>query len=78
MTSAHPTKPQPPLLQSHHLASGEMASEATWPVATRALLLLAEAVHPADPALARFTDEDLALLRVALLRLNSIEPTSAA
>ncbi len=75
MTGARPTKSLP-LLQP--LASGDVAAEAPWPVALRAMLLLAEAVHPTDPFLARCTDDDLVLLRAALLRLNAIEPTSAA
>jgi hypothetical protein len=57
---------------------GDLGSEPVWPVALRALLLLADAAHPADPALARLSDEDLALLRASLVRLSGGEPTSAA
>jgi hypothetical protein len=63
----------------HGLAlPGELGHEAAWPSALRALLLLTEAVHPADPTLARLSDEDLALLRSSLSRLNGGEPTSVA
>lgn len=68
------TPPLPHALGLH----GELGHEAAWPSALRALLLLTEAVHPADPALARLSDEDLALLRSSLSRLNGGEPTSAA
>jgi len=47
-------------------------------MALRALMLLSEASHPADPALIRLSDEDLAQLRATLIRLNGGEPTSAA
>lgn len=64
---------------AHNLAlPGELGHEPAWPTALRALLLLTEAVHPADPTLARLSDEDLVLLRDSLIRLNGGEPTSAA
>lgn len=70
-SSSHPMPP-------HGAAGGERASEAAWPVALRALLLLTDAAHPADPALARLSDEELGMLRAALARLSGGEPTSAA
>lgn len=57
---------------------GDLGPESVWSVAMRALLLLTDAAHPADPALARLSDEDLAQLRAALAALSGDEPTSAA
>lgn len=78
MTPAHrqnsPSHSLPP--QGAH--GGDPGPESVWPVALRALLLLTDAVHPADPALSRLSDEDLAQLRAALARLSGGEPTSAA
>jgi hypothetical protein len=64
-------------LPPHHIG-GDLGADAAWPVALRALLLLTDATHPADPTLARLSDDDLALLRAALVRLSDGEPTSAA
>lgn len=62
----------------HGVAGSEPGSENAWPVALRALLLLTDAAHPADPTLARLSDDDLVLLRAALARLSGGEPTSIA
>lgn len=62
----------------HGASGGEPGLDAAWSVALRALLLLTDAAHPADPTLARLSDEDLALLRAALGRLADGEPTSVA
>jgi len=78
MTSAHRPDTQPQLLPFHRAQPGEPTHELTWPMALRALMLLSEASHPADPALIRLSDEDLAQLRASLVRLNGGEPTSAA
>lgn len=77
MTTARSLKQQPhgPIPR---FSAGDMASEAGWPVALRALLLLSEASAATDPLLARLTDDELALLRASLVRLSGIEPTSAA
>lgn len=78
MTPAHrqnsPSHTPPPA----RVYGGEPGLEASWPVTLRALLLLTDAAHPADPTLARLSDEDLALLRASLARLTDGEPTSAA
>ncbi|MEI8306163.1 MAG: hypothetical protein WCF99_03755 [Chloroflexales bacterium] len=50
----------------------------TWPAGLRALLMITGAVHPNDAALARVSNDDLALLRVSMSMLGSSEPTSAA
>jgi hypothetical protein len=42
------------------------------------MLLLSGAAHPADPILARLSDEELVLLRATLLALTADDPTSAA
>ncbi|GAB4428706.1 MAG: hypothetical protein OHK0015_11880 [Chloroflexi bacterium OHK40] len=78
MTSARRPNPQPvsPLQLRAH--TGEPLHEAPWPMALRVLLLLHEAAHPGDQALAHRSDEELAMLRAALAGLNGIEPTSAA
>ena len=78
MTAARrPNVQTQPLL--HGLAlQGELGYEPAWSTALRALLMLSEAVHPADPTLARLSDEDLALLRASLSHLNGGEPTSVA
>ncbi|MFV9507072.1 MAG: hypothetical protein AB4911_21190 [Oscillochloridaceae bacterium umkhey_bin13] len=57
---------------------GDNPVEAGWPTGFRALLLLTDAVHPGDPALARLSDDDLRRLRATMLRLNGDEPTSVA
>lgn len=68
-----------PLYPPHaRLVAGDMASEAGWTTALRALLLLNDAPCAADPLLARLTDDDLSLLRTALVALNAVELTSAA
>jgi|YNPNPStandDraft_1061719.scaffolds.fasta_scaffold11869_2 hypothetical protein len=77
MTTARSLKPQPHG-QLLPFVAGDMASEAGWPAALRALLLLSEASAATDPLLARLTDEELALLRASLVRLSGIEPTNAA
>jgi hypothetical protein len=41
-------------------------------------MLLTDAVHPGDPALARLSDDDLILLRASLARLAGSEPSSVA
>lgn len=69
-------QPQQPLVRVSHI--GDSGLEAAWPTAFRALLILSEAAHPADPFLARLSDEDLTLLRASLARLAGTEPTSAA
>ncbi|WP_141509046.1 hypothetical protein [Candidatus Chloroploca asiatica] len=48
------------------------------PMALRALLLLSEAVSPGDASLARLSDEDLALLRMMLMRLGGSERRNIA
>ena len=78
MTSAHCPDSQPQLLPFHRAHPGEPTHQLTWPMALRALMLLSEAAHPADPALTRLSDEDLAQLRATLVLLNGGEPTSAA
>ena len=78
MTSARRPDLQTQPLARSVVVPGELGHEPAWPAALRALLLLTEAVHPADPTLARLADEDLALLRASLSRLNGGEPTSAA
>lgn len=70
---ARPHYPYPRL--AHH---SDSPVDAGWPTAFRALLLLTEAVHPGDPALARITDDELRLLRASLTRLSGNERTSAA
>jgi hypothetical protein len=40
--------------------------------------MITGAVHPDDAALARVSNDDLALLRVSMSLLGSSEPTSAA
>jgi hypothetical protein len=77
MTPARPNA-QPHTMPILFALGGDGASEAAWPTALRALLLLSEAVHPADPLLARLSDDDLALLRASMARLAGAEPTSAA
>jgi hypothetical protein len=47
-------------------------------MALRALLLLTEATTPADPTLARVSDEDLLLLRAIFARLSGGELPSVA
>ena len=78
MTSARRPNLQPLPFQHNMVAAGEHGHESTWPMALRSLLLLTEAVHPADPNLARLSDEELTLLRASLVRLNAGESTSAA
>jgi hypothetical protein len=78
MTAARRPNLQTQPLPHSVVLPGELGYEPAWPTALRALLMLSEAVHPADPALARLSDEDLALLRASLSRLNGGEPTSAA
>lgn len=53
-------------------------ANASRPLALRCLLLFSGAVGHGDPALARLSDGDLAMLRASLDMLASIEPTSAA
>ncbi len=77
MTTARSLR-QSPQGQLPHFIAGDMASEAGLAAAMRALLLLSEASAAADPVLARLTDEEFALLRASLVRLNAIELTSAA
>lgn len=60
---------------AHH---SDSPVDAGWPTAFRALLLLTEAVHPGDAALARLTDDEIRLLRASLTRLGGNEHTSAA
>ncbi|WP_129673742.1 hypothetical protein [Candidatus Chloroploca sp. Khr17] len=48
------------------------------PMALRALLLLSEAVSPGDASLARLSDEELALLRMMLMRLGGSERRNIA
>jgi hypothetical protein len=69
-----PNHPLPP----QGAGGGELYPDAAWPVALRALLLLTDAAHPADPTLARISDEELAMLRASLGRLADGEPTSVA
>ncbi len=77
MPSAHRNvQPQNPYLPLAPVT--DAVSEALWPTAQRALLLLSEAVSLGDPLLARLSDEDLSLLRASLSLLTSSEPTSAA
>jgi hypothetical protein len=78
MTSARRPNLQPLPFQHSMVAAGEHGHESTWPMALRSLLLLTEAVHPADPILVRLSDEDLNLLRASLVRLSAGESTSAA
>lgn len=77
MTPVRPNA-QPHQLPFPQALSGDGAFEAAWPTALRALLLLSEAAHPADPLLARLSDDELALLRASMARLAGAEPTSAA
>jgi hypothetical protein len=78
MTPAH-SQNQPSHTPPHQRAAGgDLGLDSAWPAALRALLLLSDAAHPADPTLARLSDEDLARLRAALARLNGGEPTSVA
>lgn len=58
--------------------STEGLIDASRPLALRCLLLFSGAVGNGDPALARLSDTDLAMLRASLDMLASIEPTSAA
>jgi hypothetical protein len=48
------------------------------PTVLRSMLLLSGAAHPADPTLARLSDEELLLLRASLIALTADDPTSAA
>jgi hypothetical protein len=48
------------------------------PTVLRSMLLLSGAAHPADPTLARLSDEELVLLRAALMALAVTDPTSVA
>ncbi|MFQ3661926.1 MAG: hypothetical protein SNJ69_05960 [Chloroflexaceae bacterium] len=77
MTTARSLR-QPPQGQLPHLVAGDMALEVGWAAAMRALLLLSEASAVCDPVLARLTDEEFALLRASIVRLNAIELISAA
>lgn len=54
------------------------AGEAAWPAGMRALLLITGAVSPDDSALARVSNDELALLRASMSMLSSGERTSAA
>jgi hypothetical protein len=69
---------QPHQPHFHAVRQSDAGCDSAWPTALRALLLLTDAVHPADPALARLSDEDLALIRAVLVRLNDGEPTNIA
>ena len=78
MTPARRSDRQPQLVPIRRAPTGEPGHELAWPMALRALMLLSEAAHPADPMLTRLSDESLAQLRASLVRLNGGEPTSAA
>jgi hypothetical protein len=78
MTSARRQNATPHSPPPQAAGGGDLGLDAAWPAALRALLLLTDAAHPADPALARLSDEDLARLRAALARLSGGEPTSIA
>jgi hypothetical protein len=69
---------QPHQPHLHVVRQSDGVCDSAWPTALRALLLLTDAVHPADPTLARLSDEDLALVRAVLARLNGGEPTNIA
>jgi len=82
MPPARHTHYAPTLL--HHGADGWLgrttdgSGDTSWPAGLRALLMITGAVHPDDAALARVSNDDLALLRVSMSLLASSEPTSAA
>ncbi|RRR66145.1 MAG: hypothetical protein EI684_21155 [Candidatus Viridilinea halotolerans] len=63
-SSVQPRKPQV------HAGNAGEGGDSVGPTALRALLLLTEAIAPNDPALARISDQELALLRVAMVRLH--------
>ncbi|MEI8167526.1 MAG: hypothetical protein WCG26_14185 [Chloroflexales bacterium] len=77
MPPVRPT-PQPQQPPFRVAFSGDGAAEVAWPTALRALMLLTDAVHLGDPALARLSDDDLILLRASLARLAGSEPSSVA
>jgi hypothetical protein len=56
----------------------DASGDPSWPAGMRALLLITGAVSPDDTALARVSNDELALLRVSMSMLNSGERTSAA
>ncbi len=58
--------------------TADSTGDSSWPAGLRALLVITGAVHPDDAALARVSNDDLALLRVSMSMLGSSEPTSAA
>ncbi|MEI7644886.1 MAG: hypothetical protein WCJ55_11450 [Chloroflexales bacterium] len=83
MPSARHTNYAPALL--HPGADGwpgrtaDGSGDSTWPAGLRALLMITGAVHPDDAALARVSNDDIALLRVSMnMLLGGNEPTSAA
>lgn len=61
-----------------HGRPGDPAADPAWPASLRALLLITGAVAPEDPALARVSNDDLALLRVSMGMLANGDHTSAA
>lgn len=69
--------PQPNRIPA--LGGERRASEGFFaPTVLRSMLLMSGAAHPADPALARLSDEELVLLRASLMALSIADPTSAA
>ncbi|NNJ11366.1 hypothetical protein EKD04_013580 [Chloroflexales bacterium ZM16-3] len=68
----------PPGTEHWHGRHTDPAGDSSWPAGLRALLLITGAVSPDDAALARVSNENLALLRVSMSMLISSDHTSAA
>ncbi len=81
MTAARHTPPalhQPRFSGQQPAISASETTEATWPIALRALLLLSGATTTHDPGLMSLSDADLCALRGSLAILHSEEPTNIA
>ncbi|PDW04164.1 hypothetical protein [Candidatus Viridilinea mediisalina] len=77
MTPARPNV-QPHKTHLHAGCRSDGGGDSTGTTALRALLLLTEAVQPHDQVLNRISDQELALLRAALVRLHGGDPRKMA
>nr|WP_044199452.1 hypothetical protein [Oscillochloris trichoides] len=68
----------PPGAERWHGQASDSSGDDAWPVALRSFLLFTGAVGPDEPTLARTSNDELSMLRVALTLLGNSDHSSVA